>query len=371
MNISNAFTSANRFFRDNLKTESDFTPVEKGREEATRVDLELGRIHSDTVEVGKGLSSLDEQAALKPPTFQDVSNKDVMLASTAGGAVLGGAYGTLKAVTAGPATAEIRETVHDITQPTLRGPGFDISVFEVGPPSGAPDGWDVDITRRTLGSEKVGEYTTRQAIGTNTTNIALSGALGMVAGAGIGAGVGLATVGLRRVMNKEYNGAVPRETEGDNRVLLTMGGAGAVIGAGAGALSSVLQSNTVKFQTQSLPTPETKVIGQVPSGPGFYIPNSDGNQPPSNAEGVADLMNRGRFDRLAREGYRGTENLNPEEITVQVPARNLFGRVKVDTETREVNVGPSFIGSVVGGAAVGAVTGVAGGVLVNVLRKSL
>ncbi len=371
MNISQSFSPVKRFFQENLRTESDFD-VSKGRQEAQRVDSELERIHTDTVDVKGQLENLEQDSALKPPSFQDVSDKDVMLATTAGGAVLGGAVGTLKAMTAGPATAEIRETVHDITQPALRGTGFDISVFEVGPSTGAPDGWDVDITRRPLTTEKVGEYTSREAVGTNTSSIALSGALGIAAGAGIGAGVGLATLGLRRVLNKEYNGAAPRETENDNRVLLTMGGAGAVIGAGAGALSSVLQSNTVKFQTQTLPTPDTKVIGQVPSGPGYYVPNSGGHQAPANAEAVADIMKNGRqIDRLAREGYRGTENLRPEDVTAQVPARNLFGQVKVDTETREVNVGPSFVGSVVGGAAVGAVTGVAGGVLVNVLRKTL
>ncbi|MFA7480749.1 MAG: hypothetical protein WC314_27695, partial [Vulcanimicrobiota bacterium] len=145
--------------------------------------------------------------------------------------------------------------------------------------------------------------------------------------------------------------------------------AGAAIGAGAGALSSILNSTTQKYETEYV-NMETEVIGQVPRGEVFYIPNDGNNQPPANSEQVADWM-KGNIDKLAKKGWVQTEDLRPENVEGQVAERTIFGNVKVRTEEKEISVGPGMLGSIVGGAAVGAVTGVAGGILVNVLRKTL
>jgi archaellum component FlaG (FlaF/FlaG flagellin family) len=372
MNISQATSSL-------FKTGKDFVAADRGavaqsRAEAQRVDAELERIHTDTVEVKQSLSELDQNSALKPPSFKDVSNKSLLIATTSGGAVVGGAIGLLGAVTAGPATATFHEVRHDITQQKLNGTGFDIRTYTVGGTPQNPEGWDVDITRRPLVNEKVGEYTTREPVASNTTSVLLSGAIGVGVGAAVGAGIGLAGMGLRKVLKQEYNGATPRQTEGDNKILITGGVAGAVVGAAAGALSAVVQSNTVSYQTQSIEM-KTEVLGQVPRGDGkggggFYIPASGDNTVPANAEAVQRLMN-GNIDKLARNGYRNLDHLRPEEVRGQVPDRNIFGKLDIETETREAKVGPSMLGSVAGGAAIGAVTGVAGGVLLNVLRKSL
>jgi hypothetical protein len=370
MNISQATS----FLRSSLSTGRDFGSVDKTRAEAERVDSELGRIHADTVDVKKELSELDKDSTLKPPSFKDVSNKDLLIATTAGGAALGGAIGVLGAVTAGPATVTFNEVRHDINQPKLNGPGFDITTYTVGGTPQNPQGWDVEIARRPLTSERVGEYTTREPIASQTTSVLLSGAIGVGIGAAAGAGVGLLGMGLRKALKQEYSGAEPRKTEGDTKVLITAGATGAVIGAAAGALSSVLQSNTVSYETQSYQT-ENKVIGEVPRGDGkgtgvFYVPNNGDYQVPANAEAVQRLMN-GNLDRLARNGFRNTEQLAPEEIRADVPKRGLLGGLDIDTEKKQTNVGPSMLGSVAGGAAIGAVTGVAGGVLLNVLRKTL
>jgi hypothetical protein len=365
MNISKATS----FITRNLTTGKDFGSVDKGRAEADRVDTELGRIHADTVDVKKELGELEKDSNLKPPSFKDVSNKDLVIATTTGGAVLGGAIGILGAVTAGPATVSFNEVRHDITQPKLNGTGFDVKTFTVGGTPQNPQGWDVDITRRPLTQERVGEYTTREPVASQTTSILLSGAIGVGIGAAAGAGVGLLGIGLRKVLKQEYSGAEPRKTEGDTKVLITAGATGAVIGAAAGALSSVIGSHTVSYETQSVAT-ENKVIGSVPTGGGFYIPATGDNQVPANAEAVQRLMN-GNFDRHARDGFRGLDNLRPEEIRADVPKRGLLGGLDIDTHDRGTKVGPSLLGSVAGGAAIGAVTGVAGGVLLNVLRKTL
>jgi archaellum component FlaG (FlaF/FlaG flagellin family) len=151
--------------------------------------------------------------------------------------------------------------------------------------------------------------------------------------------------------------------------MIAGGVAGAAIGAGAGALSSLLNSTTQSYETEFV-NMETKVIGQVPQGEVFYVPNDGNNQPPANAEAVADLMD-GNIDKLARRGWRQTEDLRPTDVEAQVPERTILGNVKVRTEDKEITVGAGMVSSIVGGAAVGAVTGVAGGILVNVLRKTL
>ena len=364
MNISQTTS----FLKKSFSAGKDFGGVQKNRDEAQRVDSELERIHSDTVDVKGQLADLDKNSNLKPPSFKDISDKQILVASTSGGAVLGGLFGAVSAITAGPGTVNFNEIQHDIVQPKMNGVGFDINIVATDR-NANPAGWDVDIHPRPLSNEKVGQYTTREVTSSNTTSIALSGALGLGIGAAVGAGVGLATLGLRRALKQEYNDTPARETEGDTKVLITAGATGAAIGAAAGALSALTQSNTVSFETQSV-VMENKVIGQLPSGGGYWVPNNGEASRPANAEAVQKLMN-GNIDKMARDGYRGLDNLRPKDVRADVPKRGLLGGLDIDTEKKEVNVGPSLLGSIAGGAAIGAVTGVAGGVLVNVLRKSL
>ena len=130
-----------------------------------------------------------------------------------------------------------------------------------------------------------------------------------------------------------------------------------------------MQSNTVSYQTQSIAT-ENKVIGHVPHSGGFYVPATGDNHVPANAEEVARMMD-GNFRTHERNGLRGLDNLRPEEIRADVPKRGLLGGLSIENHDRETKVGPGLVGSIAGGAAIGAVTGVAGGVLLNVLRKTL
>ncbi len=87
------------------------------------------------------------------------------------------------------------------------------------------------------------------------------------------------------------------------------------------------------------------------------------------------MLRDGNLDKLAQQGYRGTENLQGQEVRASGPQMEdrLIGkdRPKVNTETRTERVGPGVVGSVVGGAVVGGVTGVAIGAVLNVLRKTL
>lgn len=369
MNISQVTKS---FFQKNLATGDDFGSVKQGREEAQRVDTELERIYTDAVDVRGSLDTLKEDSQLKPPSFANVSNKQVIIGAASAGAVLGGAAGVISNLTSGADGAvNITERIVPVNEAKLDGLGFDTENFTVGGtgPSN-PDGWDVEITRRAIVHEKVGEYTERTATSSGAGNIAVSGLIGAGIGAGAGAIAGAGITLLRKTsLLDEYNGTPARETEGDTKLMIAGGVAGAAIGAGAGALSSLLNSTTQSYETEFV-NMETKVIGQVPQGEVFYVPNDGNNQPPANAEAVADLMD-GNIDKLARRGWRQTEDLRPTDVEAQVPERTILGNVKVRTEDKEITVGAGMVSSIVGGAAVGAVTGVAGGILVNVLRKTL
>ena len=371
MNISTALNPARNFIQRNLATGDDFGGVKAGRDEAKRVDTELERIHTDAVDVRGSLDTLQEDSKLKPPTFANVSNKQVIIGAASAGAVVGGAIGVISNLTSGGGAAvNITERVVPVMEPKLDGHGFDSTTYTVGGTPQNPEGWDIEMTRRAIIQERVGEYTERTANVSGAGNIAVSGLIGAGVGAGVGALAGGAVTLLRKTsLMEEYNGTAPRETEGDMKILVAGGIAGAAVGAGAGALSSLLNSTTHKYETEFVNT-ETKVIGQVPRGEVFYIPNDGSNQPPANTEQVADWMN-GNIDKLARKGWVQTDHLRPENVEAQVPEKTILGNVKVRTEDKEISVGPGMVGSIVGGAAVGAVTGVAGGILVNVLRKTL
>lgn len=362
-------TTAKNFFSKHLSANNDFG-VGDSRQEAKRVDTELGRIHDDTVDVKGELGRLDENSALKPPTFRDVSNKQLLVGTTTAGAVLGGTIGLINGMAEGAASATITETTVPIMEQRLDGAGINFQTYEYGPPEpAAPDGWDVEMTRRPLVEEKVGELTVREAGGSNASNIAVSGALGLVAGAAGGAVVGAAAIGLRKALNKDYNGAEQRMTEGDKNYIIGGAIAGATIGAAAGAISSLAQSSSTTFETETIAY-ETKVIGELPKGDGFAVPNNGTESPPVNAEQIIDWMNT-KTSKLADRGFGNPQDLEPEEVTGRVPARTMFGNLDIETEEKTVSGGPGMLASVAGGAAVGAVTGVAGGVLVNVLRKTL
>ena len=364
MNISKALNPAKSFFQKNLATGDDFGSVKPGRDEAKRVDAELERIHTDAVDIRGSLDTLKEDSQLKPPTFANVSNKQVMVGAASAGAVVGGAIGVISHLTSGgDGAVNITERTVPVYENKLDGHGFNSTVYTAGGTPQNPDGWDVEMSRSAILNEKVGEYTERTASSSGAGNIAVSGLIGAGVGAGVGALAGGAVTLLRKTsLMDEYNNTPARETEGDAKLMIAGGVAGAAIGAGAGALSSLLNSTTQKYETEFV-NMETEVIGQVPKGEVFFIPNDGNNQPPANTEQVADWMN-GNIDKLARKGWVQTDDLRPTDVEGQVPEKTLLGNVKVRTEDKEITVGAGMVSSIIGGAAVGAVTGVAGGILV-------
>lgn len=372
MNIQAIASKAGGFIKNNLDTNDDFGSVKKGRDEAQRVDTEVGRIHQDSVDIKGSLDSLRENSKLKPPTFADVSNKQVLMGAVGAGAFVGGAVGMLSNVVAGgSADVQFHETQVPIYEQKLNGAGFEMKFYTVGGTPENPNGYDIESFRRMpLVQEKVGEYTQKTAEVSGGRNIAVSGLIGAGIGAGVGAAAGGATILLRKALHKEYNGTAARQTEGDNKLLIAGGAAGAAVGGLVGGVSSLLNSHTVEYKTETAPAMETKVLGHMPSGDGFYAPVDQVKGGTPTPSMVSDWTQWSQ-SKLEGKGFRGAQNLRPQDISGEVPQRNILGHIKTGSETKTVSVGPGLMASVAGGMAVGAVSGVAGAVLVNVLRQTL
>ena len=362
MNIGNI----TKFVKNNIGSSDDFGSVKAGREEAARVDTELGRINQDVVDVSGKLDSLREDSKLTPPTFKDVSNKQLILGTASAGAFLGGAAGILNGMSSGG--LQLTHTEVPIYEESLNGVGFNTGLVDhVTTGAGVP-GYDVgEFTRRANTREQVGSYTkTEGSVG--GSNMFVSGLAGAALGAATGAAVGGGIALLRKAVGQEHNGTAARETEGDMKLMIAGGVAGAAVGGAAGALSTMLSAGEHTYTTEVAPNMETKVLGQMPGPGGFFVPESETNGRPTS-ENIADWI--GDSDRsLSRRGFLGSFN-DRRDIKGEVPERNLLGQVKVGEETKTVDAGSSMATNVLGGMAVGAVTGVAGGVLVNVLRKTL
>lgn len=377
MNLKSLSSAFSGFVKNQIVGDSkDYGTQKPGeaRREAEQIEGDLDRIGKDATSIGERLDRVDQDSAVQKPTFRDVSDKQVMIASTGTGAAVGGALGLTGSLFGGDPTVNIVETTQKIMAPALDGAGYDVKVYDIGPEGGPINGWDVDIHERPLTQKEVGTYTTREAQATGGPNVLLDGAKGLVLGGLGGAVLGAGTVALRRVVGQTYQGTAERQTEGDMKVLAVTGGVGAATGAGVGLVTALAHGENVTYKTDVLPPFVDQKIGEIPKGPGFYVPNTDGLQPPETPQQVESLRN-GNLDKLAEQGYRGTENLQDKEVRAAGPQMEdrLIGkdRPKVDTETRTEHVGPNVVASVVGGAVVGGVTGVAIGAVVNVLRKTL
>ncbi len=377
MNLKSLTSAVSGFVKSQIVGDSKDYGTQKpedARREAEQIDGDLDRIGKDATTIGDRLGRVDQDSAVKRPTFRDVSDKQVMIASTGTGAALGGAIGLTGSLFAGDPTVNIVETSHKIMAPALDGAGYDVKVYDIGPEGGPIKGWDVDIHDKPLTQKEVGTYTTRDAQATGGANVLLDGAKGVLIGGLGGAIVGAGTVALRRATGQTYEGTPERKTEGDMKVIAVTGGLGAATGAGVGLVTALTQGDTVTYKTEVLPPFVDQKIGEIPKGPGFYVPNTNGIQPPETAQQVENLAH-GNLDKLAQQGYRGTENLQDKEVRAAGPQMEdrLIGkdRPKVNTETRTEHVGPNAVASVVGGALVGGVTGIAIGAVVNVLRKTL
>ena len=94
--------------------------VRGGTPHTVLIDTELERIHTDAVDVRGSLDTLQEDSKLKPPTFANVSNKQVIIGAASAGAVVGGAIGVISNLTSGGGAAVDGEPAKEPRRSTRR-----------------------------------------------------------------------------------------------------------------------------------------------------------------------------------------------------------------------------------------------------------
>ncbi len=347
----NLVSRVKNFVSHHIAGDSDFVPDE----DAVAIDNKYDEIRDDLSEVRGDLERIDEDVATREIALKNFKNSELVIGGALAGGAVGASLGLGKEMFASfvaPAPEVVvsanefpitRTSLVDAAEPWIH------HEQELTDANGSINGWRHTYTASTQ-TETVGEYTTRahELKGATGGSPLVSGLMWAGAGAALGAGAGAAMIGLRRfIPDGEYEESDRRNTKNDNGLLVRFGIAGAGAGAGVGALAAALEaakSDTVTYVTEA-PVLENQVIGQIPSDWTESLGGSDVNNP-----GLQDVP----AQNPVMEGlFGGSPKL--EETKVEVDVAGRFG----------------YLGGVVGGAAVGAAAGVATGVLVNVIRKTI
>ena len=328
-----------------------------------KIDKDYGTILDGYQAVDQSLATLDTDSALKPPSLSNVKDSQLFVMGGTLGAALGAGTGLASNVVTSWAARpgiEVTSQDHVVNKPVLTGHTQPIRTpVTEDVPRWGQNGESLPPLKRTIGyiirhepsieSKKVGEYTTQEA---KVNHGGISNPLADAAmGAAIGAAGGVLVAGsivlARKLTGKgEYVPGEERKTEGDTRVMLKMGATGAIGGAVAGGLSSLLANGNSVTKTIVNERPvmdRNAVIGTIP------------------ADYQIDVNNT----QVTRPGTR--------EIRADVPqTEGLFNRLKTESTRQELTAGGlDFATSVAGGAAAGFGAGVLAGVFTNVLRKTL
>jgi hypothetical protein len=327
-----------------------------------QIDKDYGTILDGYQEVEQNLAKLDTEWSGKPPSLSSVKDGQLLVMGGTLGAALGAGAGlgsnVLTSWAARP-SIDVTTQEHVVNKPVLTGHTQPIrqAVTEDVPRWGQ-NGEPLTPLKRTIGwmirhepsieTRKVGEYTTQDAkvsdggVSNPLADAAVGAAIGAAGGVVLAGGIVLA----RKLTGKgEYVPGEEVKTQGDMQVMLKMGVQGAVGGAIAGGLSSLLANGNAVEKTivNERPVMQNQVLGTIP------------------ADYQIDVNNT----QVTRPGTR--------EIRADVPqTEGLFNRLKVEkTEQHLTAGGLDFATSVAGGAAAGFGAGVLAGVFTNVLRKTL
>ena len=236
-----------------------------------------------------------DRVSLQSDREAGISNTQLLTGATAAGTFLGGAAG-------------LASNLMSAGDP---GPAYSVKVFSGGGTPWNPEAHDYDISHHS-----------------RTSTVFTDGLGGALVGAGVGALVGVAAIGLRAAAGVRSE-TVAADAEGERKNIILGGAVGAAIGASAGAVSALTK-------------------GQLAPAGNFSIP-ANGRFPTPGVEG-----------RPAGELVEYFMHQSPSEMLNR-------GAEPVKT----VSVGPGLVTSMLGGGAVGLLSGVAGGIAFNTLSKAL
>lgn len=329
---------------------NDFQP----NEEAQRVDREYADIQDTLSDVQDDLGRIDEETKVKEVSLKNFSDKSLLIGGAAGGAAFGAAVYLGKETIASLNSSTSVEIIK--TQNTVYRTEFvdgDTPWREVTTErmqGGLIQGWDHNyepIVEKT----EAGTYETQEAVVKDGRSYGMTGMIGQAAayavvGGVVGLAVAGATVAARKAVPEwQHDGSAPRNTSGDVKNLVAFGAKGALLGAGIGAVSGLIESrhNGVQTVVNEAPVMKTETIGHMPR-PWFESATS-------TTPGGGDLA--------------------PYEV--QNPETGLLGGLETTKTRTEIEVTGRYgmLEGAIGGALVGAGAGVAFGVLTNVVRKSI
>ncbi|MBM3461485.1 MAG: hypothetical protein FJX76_05240 [Armatimonadetes bacterium] len=342
-----------------------------GRDTRDYIDNDGAKKHDDRIKDAekkiddwrKDLDRIDREAEIQPPRLSDFSTKDLVLVGGTAGAVLGTSAGALNGLTntwLDTPKINVTETTHVIREPVYKGFTETLQPDVTRVPIYDGNGNVLRYEESTRGNwhrftpqieyKEVGEYKVPSAQVEHTnngSNAVVDGFKGMLIGGAVGAGIGAAVAVTRHFTGQGAGGKQPREVDDQGKVIAVTTAGGAVIGAGVGLLSGLLErahSTSERLEWKE-PVMVSREIGQMPADHYHSIfgvtRESDVARVPVNADGPR--MERGLF------------GMKPDMVG----------------HSREINADPRFgiAGQVAGGAVLGAMGGVAAGVGINLMRK--
>ncbi|MCD4783649.1 MAG: hypothetical protein K8T10_07440 [Candidatus Eremiobacteraeota bacterium] len=331
-------------------TGKDYTPKDR---QAKEINDNLHHIEDRVDRIDSDISKIADTSELRPPKLSDFSDKELVIVGATGGAAVGGALGMAEGVldtALDDPKIEITKTEHDINRPILK--GYDHKQIEQKDSAGYLQGYDHKFTPR-IEYEKVGDYTVKEGKVVHTVDgdsPVMSGVKGMVTGALLGGGIGVAIAVGRKVMKK--GGYVPRENrelEGQGKVIAATTALGAAGGAVLGGVGAMIEAGQGAGKEISFKQPvmESQTIGQVPQDihQSIYDVFKEHEIPKQDVTVEAPKMEKGMLGIGEKPAM--------EKITQSIEIKSRFG----------------FMGQVLGGAVIGAIGGALTGIMTNILRK--
>jgi hypothetical protein len=369
------------WLKKQIRTDNDFRPVSQ---EAKAIQKDLDDLAGKVDELKKPVEVSLEGG------FEGLSAGRKLMLGAAGGAavggVLGSAHGFLSPI-GDKVELQVSWDTHPIHEDSLRVipersqiSGLSSQVTSEGVIDVAVKGGIRYDFRSHIVQSQVGEYQTPTGVSmerSDSSNVTLSGLMGL----GVGAGVGLVATGALMAVQKlraEEDGASPPTDDNplvtgrEVKQMAALGAMGAVGGAGLGALSGWMEQNRASGLTQEVdwktPVMKTSEIGTVPESASILIRHDlDYGDSLKNSQIYRDPSEFDLDKHMKDAAGRVVRGTTPE--------RSLAGLGPIEMEehsqTYEVKPNTTMLGAALGGALVGGVVGVAVGVGYTTLQRMI
>lgn len=318
-------------------------------------------------------------------SYSDLTKRDKLILGASAGAVVGGTLGMARGFLANAGDGmklNIAWNTHDINTQKVEFDPIRRGISGTATMATADGLREVEVKNaairydfqsRTV-NEKVGEYRTPGEVRVEAPSAhaaAVSAIGGAVAGAALGAGVTAVLMALGKNQPSPDSNAIQVDFGNTKKTLAVYTGAGAVIGAGLGALDGMWEASRMASATQTVtwetPVMKEGVIGQVPRSASIMV-RRDVAFPGDAFNGSELYRDAAKFD-LQQHIRRGPQ----VDITGTMPERTLLRGIKMEEHSQAYHgqARYSMGTSIALGALAGGVLGLAAGVTANTLQKMI